>query len=52
MYFGIPEARWDQLQKVAKKPEIGKLLDDAMSTIERDNPGSKGVLPKIMLVNP
>ena len=30
----------------AKRPKIGKLMDDAMDAIERDNPGLKGVLPK------
>ena len=45
--FWVPlEARWDQLQKDAKKPEIGKLIDDAMDAIERENPDLKGVLPK------
>lgn len=46
VFWVPPEARWDQLQKDAKKPEIGKLIDDAMYAIERDNPDLKGVLPK------
>ncbi len=41
-----PEARWDYLQKNAKQPTIGKLVDDAMDAIERDNASLKGVLPK------
>ncbi len=41
-----PGARWDYLQKNAKKPEIGKLIDDALASIERDNKAFKGVLPK------
>ena len=41
-----PEARWDYLQKNAKQPTIGKLVDDAMDAIERDNKVLKGVLPK------
>lgn len=46
--FWIPaEARWDRLQAAAKRPEIGKLLDDAMTAIERENTRLKGVLPKI-----
>jgi len=46
--FFVPEkARWDFLEKNAKKPEIGKLIDDAMDIIEKDNPSLKGVLPKI-----
>ncbi|RKH74053.1 SAM-dependent DNA methyltransferase [Corallococcus interemptor] len=45
--FWVPrEARWSQLQAQAKQPTIGKLVDDAMVAIERDNPSLKGVLPK------
>ena len=40
------EARWTHLQDNAKQPTIGKLVDDAMVAIERDNPRLKGVLPK------
>jgi len=46
--FWVPkEARWDGLKANAPQPTIGKLLDDAMVAIERDNPTLKGVLPKI-----
>ncbi len=41
-----PEARWDYLQKNAKQPTIGTIIDDAMDAIERDNGSLKGVLPK------
>jgi type I restriction enzyme M protein len=45
--FWVPaEARWDHLQRNAKQPTIGKIVDDAMSAIERDNRSLKGVLPK------
>src|SRR5258706_8137931 len=45
--FWVPkEARWSVLQANAKQPTIGKLLDDAMEAIERENPSLKGVLPK------
>lgn len=45
--FWVPrEARWSQLQSLAKQPTIGKLVDDAMLAIERDNPSLKAVLPK------
>jgi type I restriction enzyme M protein len=45
--FWVPkEARWQRLQAQAKQPTIGKLVDDAMVAIERDNPSLKGVLPK------
>ena len=33
-------------RRSAKQPTIGKLVDDAMVAIERDNPSLKGVLPK------
>ncbi len=45
--FYVPKkARWDYLQKNAKQPNIGKLIDDAMDEIEKDNAVLKGVLPK------
>lgn len=45
--FWVPkEARWSHLQANAKQPTIGKLIDDAMLAIEKDNPSLKGVLPK------
>jgi type I restriction enzyme M protein len=45
--FWVPkEARWAQLQAQARQSGIGKLVDDAMVAIERDNPSLKGVLPK------
>ena len=46
--FWVPkEARWETLQNQARDPKIGKLVDDAMVAIERDNSSLKGVLPKI-----
>lgn len=45
--FWVPkDARWSHLQAKAKQPDIGKLVDDAMVAIERDNASLKGVLPK------
>lgn len=45
--FWVPEeARWAHLKANAKQPTIGKVVDDAMLAIERDNPSLKGVLPK------
>lgn len=46
VFWVPPEARWDMLQAAAKRPEIGKFIDDAMEALERDNPTLKGVLPK------
>jgi len=45
--FWVPEeARWNFLEKHAKQPDIGKLVDNAMELIEKDSPLLKGVLPK------
>ncbi len=45
--FWVPkDARWTALQGQAKQPTIGKLIDDAMVAIEKDNRTLKGVLPK------
>jgi type I restriction enzyme M protein len=46
VFWVPPEARWQHLQDNAKQPTIGKLIDDAMVAIERDNSRLKGVLPK------
>lgn len=45
--FWVPKvSRWSHLQANAKQPTIGKLVDDAMVAIEKDNQRLKGVLPK------
>ena len=45
--FWVPEsARWDIIQKDAKKPTIGLVIDNAMDLIERENRTLKGILPK------
>ena len=46
IFWVPPEARWPHLKAQAKQPTIGRLVDDAMAGIERDNPTLKGVLPK------
>ncbi|MCR9291862.1 MAG: type I restriction-modification system subunit M [bacterium] len=46
VFWVPPEARWKHLQDNAKQPTIGKLVDDAMEAVERDNPQLKGMLPK------
>jgi type I restriction enzyme M protein len=46
VFWVPPGARWKYLQNSAKQPNIGKIVDDAMVAIERDNPRLKGVLPK------
>ncbi len=45
--FWVPkEARWSHLRDHAKSPQIGRLIDDAMIALERDNPRLKGALNK------
>jgi type I restriction enzyme M protein len=45
--FWVPkEARWSHLQASARQTDIGKIVDDAMTAIEKHNAGLKGVLPK------
>jgi type I restriction enzyme M protein len=45
--FWVPNnARWSILEENAKKPEIGKIIDEAMDAIEKENPSLRGVLPK------
>ena len=45
--FWVPKvARWPRLQDNAKQPTIGKLVDDAMLAIEKENSSLKGVLSK------
>ena len=45
--FWVPkEARWSHLRANAKRPSIGKTIDEAMIAIEKRNESLKGVLPK------
>ena len=45
--FWVPKvARWSGLQSAAKTPDIGKLIDNAMNSIEKANPRLTGVLQK------
>ena len=46
VFWVPPEARWHTINARAKSPEIGKVIDDAMGAIERENPSLKGVLPR------
>ncbi len=47
VFFVPPAARWSYLVANAKLPTIGKLVDEAMDAIERENRSLKGVLPKV-----
>ena len=45
--FYVPEeARWEQISLAAHTPEIGKVIDNAMRAIEKENKTLKNVLPK------
>ncbi|MBA2395730.1 MAG: type I restriction-modification system subunit M [Ktedonobacteraceae bacterium] len=45
--FIVPKAAWwSELKNKAKTPQIGILIDDAMTAIENENISLKGVLPK------
>ncbi len=46
IFWVPPESRWSNLKNRAKDPMIGKIVDDSMLAVERDNPTLKGVLPK------
>lgn len=45
--FWVPKsARWENIKNNARKPEIGKIIDSAMESIEKENKSLKGVLQK------
>lgn len=45
--FWVPkEARWEFLRDNAPQPGIGKLIDEAMLSIEKENPKLKNILNK------
>jgi type I restriction enzyme M protein len=45
--FWIPEeSRWEHIRNQAKQPAIGKIIDDALTAIESENPRLKGILDK------
>src|SRR5437762_6631719 len=46
VFWVPPESRWSYLHANAKQPTIGKLIDDAMVAIEKENPNLKGILSK------
>jgi len=46
IFFVPKKARWELIQENAKKPEIGKIIDDAMEALEKENSTLKGVLTK------
>jgi len=45
--FWVPEqARWETLRSKAKQPDIGSIIDGAMTAIENENPPLRGKLDK------
>ncbi len=46
IFFVPQEARWSKISAAAHKPEIGEVIDGALSAIERENQRLKGILPK------
>ena len=45
--FWVPqEARWETLRSKAKQPDIGSIIDDAMTAIENENRSLRGKLDK------
>lgn len=46
VFWVPPEARWDKIQARGKDPNLGKLIDDAMYAIEKENRKLKGKLPR------
>lgn len=45
--FWVPqEARWETIRSKAKQPDIGSIIDDAMTAIENENRSLRGKLDK------
>lgn len=45
--FYVPKnSRWNYLEEHSKDENIGEIIDDALTLIEKDNPSLKNVLPK------
>lgn len=46
IFFVPPEARWQVISYTAHTAEIGKVIDNAMALIEKENSRLKNILPK------
>ena len=46
VFWVPPEARWGDLKRQARQPTVGRIVDDAMAAVERDNPALTDVLPR------
>ena len=47
VFWVPPNARWTHIQSQARQSTIGKILDQSMEVIERENKTLKGILPKV-----
>lgn len=47
VFFVPAQARWSFLRDQARQADIGQHVDNAMESIEQNNPSLKGVLPKV-----
>jgi len=47
VFWVPPNSRWSHLHSQSKQPTIGKIVDEAMESIERENSNLKGILPKV-----
>lgn len=47
IFWVPPNARWSYIRSQAKQTDIGRILDEAMEAIERENKTLKGILPKV-----
>lgn len=45
VFFVPQDARWSVISQAAHTPQIGKVIDNALEAIERENTKLKGVLP-------
>lgn len=46
-FFWVPvDARWSNIQNMARQATVGQIIDGAMEAVERENPALKDVLPK------
>ena len=45
VFFVPQDARWSVISQAAHTPQIGKVIDDALEAIERENTKLKGVIP-------
>lgn len=46
IFWVSKEARWEKIQKAAKTPQLGEVIDKAMEALEKSNASIKGILAK------